>query len=381
MQFHFLNSIHKIPADQWNSLLGSDYPFLRHEFLAALEDSGSTNKKQGWTPHHLIVEDQNKLLALMPLFIKSHSYGEYVFDWAWADAFHRHGIDYYPKLLNAIPFTPATGPRWAIASGYDKKLLISQMLDTVQKEAIEKGFSSSHWLFTTEADNSYLKRQHFLYRQGCQYHWFNEGYASFDDFLSTFNSRKRKNLKKERRKIEEQNIKLQVLQGREITEEDWQAFYLFYQLTYFKRSGRQGYLTREFFPLLAKAVPENLMMVMAYFNNQRVAAALYFKDETTLYGRYWGCQQEFDQLHFEACYYQGIEFAIQHGLQKFDPGAQGEHKIQRGFRPTTTHSWHWIAEPAFAEAIQRFVNQEAREMEAYQQSACEHLPFKSIDND
>ena len=377
-QHRFLASIDEVDADQWNTVCGQDYPFLRHEFFAALEKSQSTNAASGWKAHHLIVEDMTQtLVAALPLFIKSHSYGEYVFDWAWADAYHRYGHPYYPKLLNAIPFTPATGPRWGIDKAMDSDNFQNALFTIVEQEALRLQLSSSHWLFTNSACCTRLNQQNYLQRVGCQYHWLNQNYENFDHFLESFSSRKRKNLKKERRRVSEQNIQLLVKEGEEITEEEWHTFYLFYHMTYFKRSGRQGYLGDSFFPLLAASLPQHLMMVQAVQDNEMIAAALYFKDSKTLYGRYWGCKQEYDQLHFEVCYYQGIEYAIRHRLKRFDPGAQGEHKIQRGFTPIKTYSYHWIANDQFRDGIAHFLQSESKQMEHYIKTASERLPFKT----
>jgi len=376
MQAHFINSIHQANSEQWDGLCVNDYPFIRHAFFAALEDSGSTTQATGWQPHHLLIKDGDTLLAFMPLFLKTHSYGEYVFDWAWADAYHRHGQEYYPKLLNAIPFTPATGERWAIAEGVDSQAVHSAMFTALKQEGERLSLSSLHFLFPKPAQAEPLAEQGFLKRVGCQYHWFNDGFSDFDDFLATFNSRKRKSVKKERRTVVEQGVKLIVKEGAEISEQDWQNFYLFYHLTYFKRSGREGYLKEPFFPRLAKNMSECIVMVCAQKDEETVAAALYFRDSETLYGRYWGCKEEFDLLHFEACYYQGIEYAIKQQLKKFDPGAQGEHKIQRGFHPTETCSYHAISDPQFSDAVARFVNAEAEDMAMYRQQLAEKLPFK-----
>ncbi|MGH1439906.1 MAG: GNAT family N-acetyltransferase [Cellvibrionaceae bacterium] len=381
MRARFIDSIHLISSDTWNQLCGLDYPFLRHEFFAALEDSKSTTRETGWQAHHLIVEDDERVLLVMPLFLKHHSYGEYVFDWSWADAFHRHGEQYYPKLLNAIPFTPATGPRWGIVNSDNTQQTLLFALETIEQEVKAKHYSSSHFLFLDllkiKNDQSCFQQHSYCKRTGSQYHWLNDGYCNFDDFLSHFSSRKRKNLKKERQKVKEQNIELVVKEADSINEEDWQHFFLFYHMTYFKRSGRQGYLTEAFFPLLASTLKEKLMMVQAIKDDEVIAAALYFKDSHTLYGRYWGCKEEYDQLHFEACYYQGIEYAIKQKLQKFDPGAQGEHKIQRGFTPIETYSYHWINHPQFHHAIDRFVRTEEKEIKAYIKEASKRLPFKA----
>jgi len=376
MQCHFLSSINDFDSTSWNELCGIDYPFLRHEFFSALENSGSTVRETGWQPHHAIVKSNEKTIAIMPLFLKYHSYGEYVFDWAWADAFHRHGHEYYPKLLNAIPFTPATGPRWAIAEGENLQEITQFLFESISTEAKRLKASSSHFLFTNKDAEPFFNKEIHLKRTGCQYHWLNKNYNDFDGFLGSFTSRKRKNVKKERNKVYDQNITLTVKAGSEITEEDWQFFYLFYHLTYYKRSGRQGYLTKEFFPLLSKDLSKHLVMVQATKENDVIAAALYFKDSNVLYGRYWGCKDEYDHLHFEACYYQGIEYAIKHNLQRFDPGAQGEHKIQRGFTPVPTYSYHSIDNPIFYDAIKHFIDAETQEIHTYIKQASERLPFK-----
>ena len=376
MRTRFLSSINDIDSALWNNLCDNGYPFIRHEFFYALEHSNSTTKSTGWQPYHAIVEDQETVVAIMPLFLKEHSYGEYVFDWAWADAYHRHGYEYYPKLLNAIPFTPTRGPRWLIDKSIDQATCLSLLLAAIEQEAIRIGASSFHCLFPDKNQTDSLNQHSYLKRIGCQYHWLNEGYHDFDHFLSQFSSRKRKNVKKERQKVLDQNIDLVAKHGHEINEQDWQDFYLFYHLTYFKRSGRQGYLKESFFPLIATLMSDSIIMMQAKQGENTIAAALYFKDESTLYGRYWGCKEEYDQLHFETCYYQGIEYAIAHQLQRFDPGAQGEHKIQRGFTPIFTQSYHWLANSEFQQAIAQFLQRETQQMQAYQQAACERLPFK-----
>lgn len=377
MDAKFISSIHHCPAAQWDRLCGSDYPFLRHAFFAALEDSGSTCRKTGWQAHHLIIEEQGEIIFVMPLFIKYHSYGEYVFDWSWAEAYHRYGLDYYPKLLNAIPFTPATGPRWGLDKRYQADAVLPIAFAAIEEEAIKQQYSSSHFLFTAENTACLFEKKQYARRIACQYHWFNQDYKNFDDFLSHFTSRKRKNVKKERACVREQSITVTMKEGHDITEEDWQAFFLFYHLTYFKRSGREGYLTQDFFPLISHSMKEHIVMAQASKNNTLIAAALYFKDSDTLYGRYWGCKEEQDHLHFETCYYQGIDYAIKQGLKKFDPGAQGEHKIQRGFSPTRTYSYHWLEDDELFQAVKRFVRMEAKDIEEYIVTARQRLPFKN----
>ncbi len=376
-EVRFLPSLRHVETEAWNAIAGTDYPFLRHEFLLALEESSCTDADSGWQPYHATLHRDGQLVALMPLYLKSHSYGEYVFDWSWADAYHRNGLDYYPKLLTAIPFTPATGPRICCAEGEDLQHCVHLFATAVRKLAGQQGLSSWHVLFPEDETAQCLTQENACLRQGSQFHWFNQDYGSFDDFLATFNSRKRKSLKRERRRVAEQGITLETLQGDAIQAEHWEEFYRFYQMTYAKRSGHGGYLNREFFRRLGDTLSDHCVLVRATLNDEAVAGSLCLRSGDTLYGRYWGCVQEFDCLHFEACYYQGIEYCIAEGLQRFDPGAQGEHKIQRGFTPIATVSAHWIAEPAFAQAIADFTERERDHIDAYMDSAAELLPFKA----
>lgn len=379
MQLTFIDSIHQIPSADWNNLCApSQYPFLRHEFLIALEDSGSTTGKTGWQPHHLLAKEADKLVAAIPLYKKTHSYGEYVFDWSWADAYQRQGRRYYPKLVTAVPFTPAYGPRFLVNKTTDIQKLMPEITNVIKEQALTLNASSWHCLFPEEAVCKTLASHGFSRRLGCQFHWFNQNFSDFEDFLERFSSRKRKNLKKERRRVAEQGIELVIKTGDNVTQDEWDMFYQLYHLTYFKRSGRQGYLGPDFFHQLAASMPESIVMVIAYFQNEMIAAALNLRDKETLYGRYWGCRQEFDFLHFEACYYQGIEYAINAGLKRFDPGAQGEHKIQRGFTPIPTWSNHWVADPFFKEAIDDFLIREEESVRSYIEDARSYLPFKKV---
>lgn len=361
--------IDAIAAERWDSLCPAGYPFLRHAFLLALETSGSVSAKTGWQPLHLELMQDNHCVMVMPLYLKSHSWGEYVFDWAWADAYARNGVPYYPKLVNAIPFTPATGPRFGSSlPRAETNRLIPHLLDQIMQQ-----FNASSWhcLFSDDI----APAQPVMQRLGSQYHWFNHDYTDFNNFLGAFTSRKRKAVKRERRKVEEQGIKLQRLSGREITPAQIDQFYLFYQSTYLKR-GRQGYLSAEFFQHLLDRMAEQLLLVLALQGDNIVASALYFIGSDTLYGRYWGCNDDFDSLHFEACYYQGIEFCIEQGLERFDPGAQGEHKIQRGFQPVRTGSLHRIADPRFERAIKDFIKEERDQMEQQIAELTTWLPFR-----
>ncbi len=371
MKTVFIDSLAAVPAAQWDALWNCDYPFVRHDFLYALERSGCTEAASGWQPHHCLVRDGETLVAAMPLYLKMHSYGEYVFDWSWADAWHQCGLDYYPKWVNTIPFTPATGPRWAAAS----PLAEQQLFTDLEQALASSGHSGLHLLFPAQTANPESSRP-WLTRYGCQFHWFNQGYADFDDFLEGFASRKRKSLRRERRKVVDQGIAIKTRTGMDLTPDDWAGFFRLYQLTYLKRSGHSGYLNEAFFQRIGALLPEQVMMVTAELDGHWIAAALYFFDSTTLYGRYWGAIEEFDGLHFECCYYAGIDFAIARGLKRFDPGAQGEHKIQRGFTPVLTRSQHRITSPQLAPAVAAFLEQEKPHIEGYCQEARTLLPFR-----
>ena len=377
LSVEFLPSLNDIDAAQWDGLADSDYPFLSHHFLSGLENTGCTNARSGWQPCHAILRDGNEAVAVMPQYLKSHSYGEYVFDWAWADAWRRSGLEYYPKLVSAIPFTPATGPRICVAPVMDAATAHQALISGIRQLAQRQNISSWHLLFPEESVANSLTSEDIHLRVATQFHWFNQGYDSFDDFLTTFSSRKRKSLRRERKRVTEQGLTLKTRVGREIGEAEWDCFYRFYQLTYAKRSGHGGYLNREFFTEVAAGMGQQVIMVMAYLGQQAVAGALYFRSNDTLFGRYWGAEQDFDCLHFEACYYQGIEYCIANGLQRFDPGAQGEHKIQRGFRPVKTFSNHWIADRQLSAAVADFTRQEQTHIESYMAQAAELLPFKA----
>lgn len=383
MQVSFISSIADIDCSAWNAITGTDYPFTRHEFLLALENSGATNRDSGWEPQHLLLhDDAQQLIAVMPLYLKHHSYGEYVFDWSWADAYRRNGLAYYPKLLSAIPFTPATGQRLCVKDSSDFSMICSHVANGLSQHAQALELSSIHILFPPEHEKDCYQQFELSTRCGTQFHWFNQGFSSFDEFLATFSSRKRKNLRKERRRVEEQNLRLEIIEGPNISPEVWQRFYYFYQLTYAKRSGHGGYLEQAFFEEIASTMAEHLVLVLAYddIDDQAIAGALNFRSSDTLYGRYWGCIREYECLHFEACYYQGIEYCIAEGLRRFDPGAQGEHKIQRGFTPTETWSNHWVAHPGFKEAIDDFLQRDNTGNQHYMAQADSLLPFKECDD-
>jgi len=376
IEFELCRSINDIDAAVWDGLFNDSYPFTQHAFLAALESSGSACSTTGWTPAHIVGRNQqNTIVVAAPCYLKEHSYGEYVFDWSWANAYQQHGLEYYPKLLCAIPFTPASGPRIAADNDISRQALIKALPQFCKQ--IEA--SGCHVLFPPQQDIEPWSSSGWAQRQNTQYHWYNDNFQCFDDFLQTFNSRKRKTLKRERRKVAEQGITCKIIEGVDADDSVWQSFYTCYQVTYLKRSGHQGYLTQDFFKRIAHTMAHAIVLCVAYDGDDIVACALCFKDTSNLYGRYWGCLQDYDQLHFELCYYQGIEYCIANGLQHFDPGAQGEHKIQRGFQPITTISWHHLQHSGFHNAVLDFCAQEAADNEDYQRRASEFLPFKACE--
>lgn len=375
MNIRHLDAISRIPAAQWNALTGIDYPFLRHEFLLALEASGCVAPETGWQPRHLLIEDAGRLLAVMPLYLKQHSYGEFVFDHAWADAYHRNGLDYYPKLVNAIPFTPCNGPRIAF-EGISPEDLAPLVSSALQQELIRHNASGWHCLFPEPAQSDFWNTQDADHRIACHFHWHNNGYADFEHFLQDCQPRKRKEIKRERRIIADQGITMKRLTGADITPEQISRFYLFYQLTNAKYNGHGGYLSEAFFQDLLRSMPEQMLLVFAYQQDECIAGALNFHSASTLYGRYWGCLQEREMLHFETCFYQGIAFCIENGLTVFDPGAQGEHKIKRGFRPILTQSFHHLVHSQFRSAVRRYLAQEKPAVDSYRAAMAGLLPFK-----
>ncbi|MDX1804303.1 MAG: GNAT family N-acetyltransferase [Alcanivorax sp.] len=341
------------------------YPFLSDVFFRALEASGAASPRQGWLPCHLNDGDN-----WLPLYRRNQSRGEYVFDFSWAQAYQRHGLAYYPKLVTAVPYTPVAGPRWR------GDWSASALWQGIQGRIEEHGASGWHLLFPDQACREQLAELPLVARQACHFRWFNRDYRDFEDYLARFQSRKRKNVRKERRRVADQGVTVIRRCGAQIEPQDWRLFYQCYADTYLKR-GQLPYLDEPFFSALASGLNEQLMLVLAFQQGQAVAAALYLFDDRQLYGRYWGALAEVDCLHFELCYYQGIEFAIERRLQVFDPGVQGEHKILRGFEPVLTWSLHHLVEPAFQRAIADFCEQEGDHVRAYQADARTLLPFRS----
>ncbi len=368
-------SIDDIDARQWNALAGAGNPFLRHEFLAALEHTGCIGPGSGWDPCYFSLRDSSGLLAAIPAFRKSHSYGEFVFDFAWAQAYSRFGMRYYPKLTVAIPFTPATGPRLLVRQGPERASVCSRLMSELETYASSHSLSSVHALFLDEPTHEAFAGAGWLMRRDCQFHWTNHGYRSFEDYLSTFTAEKRKKARRERRRVEEAGISFRTLMGTQLDEATLDAVYAFHRDT-FLRHGHEPYLTREFFSEAVRTLGNALMVKLAVRAGRPVAAAIFFCSPDTLFGRYWGCADSYHSLHFETCLHQGIEFCIEHGIARFDPGAQGDHKVSRGFEPTLTHSAHFIANRRFRDAIEDYIIREGNSVDAYAQEVQAHVPFR-----
>jgi len=369
-QTSVLASLARIDPAEWDRLTGGT-PFLSHAFLHALHESGCAAAATGWQPQFLALHDDDGLAAAMPLYVKSHSYGEYVFDWAWADAYHRNGIEYYPKLLSAIPFTPVTGSRLLARDGRARAALL-RFLRGQQQAA---GMSSTHILYPPQEEAEQLAQAGFMLRSGVQFHWLNQGYENFEQFLQTLEHKKRKNIRAERRKVRDAGITLRRLPGSEVAAEDWRFFHRCYSNTYAEHRS-SPYLNLDFFLRIGAAMPQQLMLVLAERAGQPVAASLTVHTDDTMYGRYWGAVEHVPCLHFETAYYQPLEFCIERGIATFEGGAQGEHKMARGFLPQKTWSAHWLAHPAFADAVQRFLEREEDGIDGYIDELNERNPFR-----
>lgn len=371
------SAIAEIPAAAWNALADPDTPFMRHEFLRAMEDNGCVGERLGWIPTHLALRDErDQVVAAAPCYIKLNSYGEFVFDWSWADAYERSGRRYYPKLVVASPYTPATGPRILTGQGQGRDERAQAIAQGSIQVANRLGVSSLHWLFTTDDETRQLEQAGHMRRVGCQFHWETRGYATFEDFLASLSAPKRKMIKRERRRVSESGLRIRRLRGDEVTEAEWATFHRLYCDTFDKRGGLPT-LTLPFFLQIAESMGEQLLLVLAHDGAEIVGAAFNLLGPRSLYGRHWGCFRDYHSLHFEACYYQGLEHCIENGLQRFEPGAQGEHKISRGFLPTATWSAHWIAEPDFRSAVSRFLLAETDSMDDYIEDMQSRSPYRS----
>jgi predicted N-acyltransferase len=366
--FKVVESLAGVDPAQWNALAGPQ-PFVRHEFFSALIDTGCAGARRGWLPQFLLMRRAGALVGAMPLFSKSHSYGEYVFDWAWADAHDRHGVDYYPKLLCAVPFTPVSGRRLLADEERDQRSLVAAALELARQT------SSLHVLFPLEDEANVLREHGLLLRRSVQFHWRNQRYADFEAFLAGLNHARRKTIRQERRRVREAGVGFRWIEGTAIERRHWEFFHRCYRATYAAHRSTP-YLDLAFFLRIGAALPDSIAMVLAERAGRLIACALFFADATTLYGRYWGAVEYVPLLHFECCYYQAIEYAIKRGLQVFEGGAQGEHKLFRGLLPVETFSAHWLAHPRFARAVEDFLRRESAGIERYVNELCEHSPFK-----
>nr|WP_225444304.1 GNAT family N-acetyltransferase [Pseudomarimonas arenosa] len=362
--------MHAVPAADWDALRGGAHPLLSHTFLAGLEQHGCLQRRYGWRPYHLLLHRQDQLIAAAPLYLKGNSHGEFVFDHGWAEAYHRYGVDYYPKLLCAIPYSPVNGPR--LLCGQDTTLAPT-LLRVLEQEVARLELSSAHINFlplgTDEPDAPWLSRHDY------QFHWQRNDASSFDAFLRELNAKKRKNIQQERCQVREAGIEIRRHSGNKLDEQVIAAMHGFYRDT-FERKGNLPVLTPAFFQHLAETMPKQLMIALAYRHSRPIAGALFLYDSHTLFGRYWGASEAWPGLHFELCYYQGIEFCIEQGIDRFEPGAQGEHKVARGFLPTRTRSWHYIADSRFREAIARSLQEEAHWVDRYAREVAQHTPFR-----
>jgi predicted N-acyltransferase len=373
------DSIANIDREAWNRLAGSRYPFLQHEFLLAAETSGSVSPDAGWTPRHLTVRgSNNELRAALILYEKDHSWGEFVFDWAWARAYEQAGLEYYPKLVSAVPFTPAPSRRLLLADSNDNEAA-GGLIGAAIKLADETDCSSLHILFPEPAEVELLREMGLHVRKDCQFHWHNDDYGSFDEFLGTFSSAKRKKARRDRRRVAEAGIRFRWLTGSELDDDVWDIVYRLISMTFMRR-GSLPYFSQQFFTEISLALPDNILVVLAEKECAPIAAAVFFTGDDALYGRYWGSDGHYDALHFEACYHQGIEYCIENGLRLFEPGTQGEHKISRGFVPEETWSAHWLKQPEFFSAIGNYLDEERRHVERYMDAVDAHSPYKRQDS-
>ncbi|MBC2773795.1 N-acetyltransferase [Rhizobium sp. AQ_MP] len=376
-----VRSFKEIPSTEWGELTGASSsapgynPFTSYAFLSSVEESGSATAETGWIGHHLLLEEEGRLIGAIPCYLKSHSQGEYVFDHGWADAFHRAGGRYYPKLQATIPFTPATGPRLLVRHGEDVARVQGLLAQGLQQVARELGTSSAHVTFLLQGELPALTDAGFLHRTDQQFHFINRGYANHEAFLAELSSSKRKNLRKERRNALENGLSIDWLTGSDLTEEIWDQFFRFYIDTGSRKWGRP-YLTRQFYSLVGERMADDILLVMAKRNGRYVAGAINFVGADALYGRHWGCIEDHPFLHFEVCYHQAIDFALHKGLARVEAGAQGEHKLARGYEPVTTHSAHYLTHPGLRRAVADYLEHERREVAHMGELLGEHTPFR-----
>ncbi len=375
MQVRACQALASVSPSDWNRLTGDDQPLLRHEFLAGLEEFDCL-APQGWQPMHLLATRGARLVGAMPLYLKANSVGEFVFDWSWAEAYERAGGRYYPKLVNAVPFSPVTGPRLLVdPQASDPGAIRAALVEGATGLAAELGLSSVHCLFPADEDRTALAEGGLLARMGVQYHWHNAGYPDFDAFLAALSSKRRKQIKRERREVAAAGIDFEIRDGATMRDADWKVFHEFYCSTFERRWGEPR-LTLPFFRALGLRMPAQTLVFLARRAGEYVAGAFALRGRATLYGRHWGCSEQFPFLHFELCYYRTIEYCIAHGLARLDAGAQGEHKIPRGFLPVRTWSAHWIADPRFRAAVADFLRRETRVIESHIEELDAHSPYR-----
>ena len=371
------NTIADIQANEWNELTGSECPFMRHEFLFAAERSGSVSAESGWIPKHLSIWHKDRLRAAMPLYEKNHSWGEFVFDWSWARAYEQAGLDYYPKLVSALPFTPATGRRLLLRDPQDQAAATT-LLQAAIELAADGNCSSLHVLFPATDELPTLRDSGLRIRKDCQFHWHNRGYGDFDEFLGSFSSAKRKKARRERRRVSEAGITFRHLAGKDLDEGLWHVLYRLISITFMRR-GSLPYFNLEFFLEIGRTMPDNILAILAEKDGDIIATAIFIHGDDVLYGRYWGSNGDYDALHFETCYYQGIEYCIETHKQVFEPGTQGEHKISRGFVPESMWSAHWLAHPELFSAVGSYLDEERRHVDRYMRAVDSHSPYKARD--
>ena len=379
LQLEIVDRLSDITSEEWNALLPSDAgPFLRHEFLSALEVTGCVGANTGWQVAHLALRNSQKLIGAMPLYLKQHSYGEFVFDWSWAQAYEQQGMQYFPKALCAIPFTPVQGSRILSARNVDADLVQKQLIAGLKTLVVQNNLSSAHVIFPHDSEAKGLKDQGFMLRDSVQFHWHNQGFENFEQFLAALTMKRRKNIRREREQVSRELITFRHVPGISSTNADWEFFYRCYENTYLEH-GSSPYLNETFLKLWAHRLPENLHLIIAERNGNPIAASLLVVDPTSskAYGRYWGAIEHVPCLHFETAYYQAIQYCISNQIQTFEGGAQGEHKRARGFLPTTIQSAHFIADPQFAKAVQHFLDREHQGIGAYVDELAEHSPLKS----
>jgi hypothetical protein len=377
MNLQILSSINDVAASEWDYLNTDDNPFTSHAFLWAAEKHGATVASLGWHPCHLLLRAQNgTLLGALPLFLRTHSFGDFSHDWPWASAYERLGLHYYPKLVSGNPYTPTSGSRFLVNTEADRESVTSTLLQAALQQVATLQASCWQCLYLRDHDLALLRQQNLLIRQGTQFHWHNRDYQHFDDFLATFSAEKRKKAKRERKRISEQGLSISVCHGNEVDPALWNSIHRHYRET-FARYGNHPAFSREFFMEIGSTLQQRLVFFLAHDGDKHVATAICYRDRDTLYGRHWGADADYHSLHFELCFYQGIDYCIHHGLQRFEPGAQGEHKLSRGFEPAATWSAFWFADERMRQPVADFIQRERQAVAHYQEEMAEHSPFKS----